>query len=381
VIGVSTSVGCRVNASDPPFPKYPAQSASAFLAGLGVNTHVGRPNSPYRDPAKVAAGASFLGLRNFRDGLNEDSRPAIEQLAARGFKFDLIAHSDLDAFMGQVRALAQAHPGSVAAIEGPNEVDGWPISHRDLKGYPAAAAFQTSLYQEARSDPSLQKVPVYNVTVSGTEPNKYDALGNLSKSADYANVHIYYGGGQPSYGWSLADQKFHWASWLAAGQRSAPGKPTVITEMGATVAPLTSRGVSEAVQAKQMLNALMNSARTGVAATYLYELVDDPKDPAGLDPESHFGLFNNDWTPKLSAKALHNFTRVLSDQARASPADGAFSYAVTGLPPTGAHVLFEEQRGLHDIVIWAEPDIWDELKHTEIGAEAHPVTLILPRPS
>ncbi|RAK60737.1 hypothetical protein DJ021_13425 [Phenylobacterium hankyongense] len=357
-----------------------AYDSSEFVGSLGVNTHVGWSKTPYGDLQKVAAGARYLGVHNLRDSLDASSYAGIDQLAGAGFKFDLESHSDLKTFMRQVGALAQAHPGFVAAIEGPNEVDGWPISYNGKSGYPAASAFQAALYAQVRADRLLRNVPVYNVTVSGLDARKYEALGDLSGATDYANVHIYYGGGQPSYGWSQADPTFHWNNWLAAGQIGAPGKPTVITETGASSAHLWGGGVDETTQAKQILNALMNSAKSGVAATYLYELVESRRGDA-TNSEAHYGLFRYDWTPKPAAVAVHNFTRILTDgSATGGFNPGALEYIVQGLPETGQHFLFQEQHGVYDLVVWAEPDVWNETTHTPIPAPTAQVTVSLAAP-
>ncbi|MDB5467148.1 MAG: repeat protein, partial [Phenylobacterium sp.] len=195
-----------------------AYDSSEFVGSLGVNTHVGWTKTPYGNLQKVAAGARYLGIHKLRDSVDASSYPGIDQLAGEGLRFDLWSHPDLSTFVRQVDALTQAHPGLMAAIEGPNEVDGWPIAYNGLSGYPAASAFQAALYAKVKADRLLSHVPVYNITVSGLDAGKYKALGNLSGSTDYANVHVYYGGGQPSYGWSQADTTFHWKNWLTAGQ-------------------------------------------------------------------------------------------------------------------------------------------------------------------
>jgi hypothetical protein len=357
-----------------------AYDSSEFVGSLGVNTHVGWTKTPYGNLQKVAAGAHYLGIHKLRDSVDALSYPGIDQLAGEGFTFDLWSHPDLSTFMRQVDALTQAHPGFVAAIEGPNEVDGWPISYNRLSGYRAASAFQAALYAKVKADRLLRHAPVYNVTVSGLDAGKYKALGDLSGSTDYANVHVYYGGGQPSYGWSQADTTFHWKNWLAAGQIDAPGKPTVITETGASSAYLWGGGVDETTQAKQILNSLMVSAKSGVAATYFYELVESQRGDA-TKSEAHYGLFRYDWTPKPAATALHNFTQILTNGSGSGGfTPGSLEYRVQGLPQTGQHFLFQERHGVYDLVVWAEPDVWNETTHTPIPSPAAQVTVSLGAP-
>lgn len=354
-----------------------AHSAAAFVASLGVNTHLGWQGTAYSDLRQVEAAADYIGVHTFRDTI--DSVPAIRQAAAAGIRFDLVAYPSQTSFLSEVGALAQAHPGAVAAIEGPNEVDGWPVTYQGVRGYAAAVAFQKALYRAVHADPLLAGTPVYNLTVSGVEAAKYAALGDLSAFCDYANVHIYYSSGQPMWGWSPGDPKFFWTSWLKAGQGSAPGKPPVVTEVGATT---WKGGVSEAVQAKQMLNALMDAASTGVAATYVYELADSRTDPGRGESEAHFGLFDRDWTPKPAARALHNLTRILTPRpgGGADRATAPLALSVEGVPEQGGRRLLQQRDGTYDLVVWAEPMIWNASLHAEVATPAAKVVVRLAEP-
>ncbi|HKR87489.1 MAG TPA: Ig-like domain-containing protein, partial [Phenylobacterium sp.] len=55
----------------------------------------------------------------------------------------------------------------------------------------------------------------------------------------------------------------------------------------------------------------------------------------------------------------------------------AVNYTISGLPSTGASVEFHEASGAHDIVVWAEPDIWNDATHQEITAPTSQVTVNL----
>ena len=89
----------------------------------------------------------------------------------------------------------------------------------------------------------------------------------MSGSVDYANAHAY-------VSTSLTPSSSI-AATLSAVMTAAPGKPVVITETGYTTQANTQYlGVNETVQAKSILNTLVDAYKAGVSATYLYELFD-----------------------------------------------------------------------------------------------------------
>ncbi|HVI30563.1 hypothetical protein [Phenylobacterium sp.] len=347
-------------------------SARKFLDGLGVNAHVSWPGHyPYSQTGKVIAALDYLGVRKLRDYINSSTLPVFERLAASGVRLNLLLNPKvgLDNYLGWARSLARNHPGSVAALEGPNEVDKWPVTFGRLEGFAAAVATQRALYAGAKSDPVLAKAPVYNLTISGISRSKSAALGDLSAHADYANVHPYYRAGQQSWGHSLRDTRYTLKNYLASARWTAPGRPVVLTETGSTTAVGSAIGVSEEIQARQILNSLMAAAAHQVAATYIYELVDS-HDAGPQDVESHYGLYRYDWTPKPAAMALHNLTRILGRGrgARAPRASPAPEYMLTGMPAAGRSLLFRLDDGTYAIVLWAEPDLWNEDASVPIAA-------------
>jgi hypothetical protein len=358
-----------------------AISAAAFRNTLGINTHLSWTNTPYADLAQVADQLNYLGIHNLRDDFRLDSPTydAVGTMMARGFKFDLISGGDMATFLGAVHKLQVAHPGGVIAIEGPNEVDGWAINHAGLTGYAAAIRYQRDLFSGARSDAALAKISVYNLTVAAVAASRN--LGDLSPYANYANVHLYYGAGQPAYGWSPHDSTYFWSSWIKSGRLAAPGRPIVVTETGASATPAWGGGVDDNTQARQILNSLMDAAKTGVSATYIYELVDGMNNgPA--DEKSHYGLFRWDGSPRPAAVAVHNLTHILGEGSDVGAyAGGALDYVIHGVPQWGGHMLFQEGDGSKDIVVWAEPDIWDETAKLAIAPPNTPITIDLATPA
>jgi Ca2+-binding RTX toxin-like protein len=97
------------------------------------------------------------------------------------------------------------------------------------------------------------------------------------------------------------------------------------------------------------------------------------------DHEQHFGLFNNDGSPKEAAVGLHDLTTILADTGAtaASFTAGTLAYTITNLPSSGNSLLLQKSNGSFDLAIWAEPEIWNLTTLQEITVAATPVTLSL----
>ena len=341
-----------------------------MIGTFGVNVHVSWPGiAPYSNTAQVMSGMNYLGLDNMRDQMNGATTGIYNTLASNGFHFDLLYNQNdsLSGYISQVHNLEAAHPGSVLSLEGPNEVNSWAAS---------AAVIQQNLYNAANADSLLANKPVYAATIAGLDQTAYSQL-KIAGYADDGNVHIYYGGGMPSYGASPSNLTWSWDNYRASGGWDVPNKPAVVTETGSPTMPSSADGVDEATSAKQILNSLMDAAKSGTPMTYLYELVDlQPYWPSD-NIQSHFGLFNADWSPKLSATAIHNFTTVLTDGGALNGAPGTLDYTIQGTPQWGGQMLLQEGDGTKDIVVWAEPDIWNTSTHTPIAAPNTPITIDL----
>ena len=347
---------------------YNASSASAFVDRIGVNVHVSWPGVyPYADTAKVISAMNYLGLQNMRDYMNADTVGIYNKLADAGFHFDLMYNQrdNLAGYVTQVHNLEVAHPGSVLTLEGVNEIN---------NNISSAIAWQKDIFTRVNADPVLANKPVIAPSLSGSDPAVYGQL-QVGAYSDYGNIHEYWGNGQPAYGWSPSDSTWWWSTWVKDGQISVPGKPVAVTETGISTAN-AGGGVDPTVQAKEILNAVMDAAKNGAPFTYLYELASS-QNAGPSDPESNFGLYNYDWTAKPAAVALHNFTSILTDGGDLSGPAGGLDYAIQGVPQWGGQMLFQEGDGSQDIVVWAEPDIWNEGSRTVVAAPNTPITIDL----
>lgn len=364
-------------ASTPPA----AERASDFLTSLGVDVHLdfwntsyGLPNGQGGNTALVASSLAYLGIHTIRIGIpTADTLVEMQTLAADGIKFDVLMPSASSTALlpSQISAI-DSLAGSVVAIEGPNETNlTTDFSWNNQTGDVAAASYQKALYTAVKADPTLSHTSVYNLTLGGVGLPAYQGLGDLSASTTDGNVHVYFQNGLPpastiQYALSLANA-------------STPTNPTVITETNYTSAPGIKGSVSLDVQARYDLDLLMDATKDGVQATFVYELLDEQTDPNQTNNEDHYGLFNADGSPKEAATAIHNLTSILADNTTAAGTfqTGALGYTVAGMPASGDSLVLEKSNGAFDIVLWAEPEIWNVATSTQIAAPIRQVTVTL----
>ncbi|WP_298872047.1 RHS repeat protein [uncultured Bradyrhizobium sp.] len=356
-------------------------SASGFINSIGVNTHAGFGWTDYNNLAMMGDDLKYLGVTHLRDAMatNPAAQPVVDGLAAAGYKFDFIVSSALPGqgstgLQNYVTALDKflaSHPGSISAIEGLNEANSQPFSYHGSSSLGAAAQFQSALYHAVKADGALSSIPVFNLSLAYNDPQGYNQLGNMAGSVDYANAHAYVSTGSTPAS-SLA-------ATLSAVETAAPGKPVVITETGYTTQANTQYlGVDETVQAKSILNTLVDAYKAGVSSTYLYELFDRNSSTSGTNPEDKYGLFHSDGTPKLAATAIHNLTTILADDGSGGhqPTD-PLNYTLSNMPASGSSMVLGKSNGAYELVVWAEPKLWNDATDTEISNPTQTVTVNL----
>lgn len=356
-------------------------SASGFINSIGVNTHAGFGWTAYNNLALMVDDLEYLGVTHLRDamGTSPAAQPVVEGLAAAGYKFDFLVSSalpqmgttGLQKYIASLEKFVASHPGSISAIEGLNEANHQPFSYNGSSSLTAAAQFQSALYQAVNANAALGSIPVYNLSLAYNDPQGYSQLGDMSGSVDFANAHAY-------VSTSLTTSSSISAT-LSAVMTAAPGKPVVITETGYTTQTNTHYlGVNETVQAKSILNTLVDAYKAGVSATYLYELFDRDSSAGNTNPEANFGLFNSDGTPKLAATAIHNLTTILADDGKGGlqPTD-PLNYSLSNMPATGNSMVLGKSNGAYELVVWAEPKLWNDATDTEVSNAAQTVTVNL----
>jgi hypothetical protein len=350
-----------VQASDP----VRAIPANAFIDTLGVVTHVNYTDGAYINVRNVADNLAWLGIHHVRDYTPGPSAPfsSYAYLAQRGVKFNFLVRSNIAESIEVAAKLNAAVPGSIAAIEGFNEIDNFPVPYRGLTGTPAGLAAQREIYARVRNTPELAGVPVYDLT-------GYDlkSVETRADSADYANQHAYpQNGNQPTY-------NVPGGAWLPAAINSVKKfqLPIVITEFGYFSMPQSGWymiGVDEASQAKGVLNGYMDAAAAGVKRLYVYELLDQKPDPQNKNAEMHFGLFRFDNSPKPVAYAIRNLTSVLNTgttRRATGAARNTLAYTLADMPASANGLLLQKKDGRFVLALWNETAIWDRATGTPV---------------
>ena len=176
-----------------------ATSANQFVESIGVNAHLAYSDSPYANTSQVVADLNYLGICAIRDQLYTTTLATtnINALATLGYKFDFEVTVESDStvniatFMQNLDSFQTKYPGSIAAIEGPNEVSIWMVSYNGVLSITSATEIQKQIYTAAKADPLLKNIPAHNVTIGSTDSSQFAQLGNLSNYTDYANSHAY----------------------------------------------------------------------------------------------------------------------------------------------------------------------------------------------
>ena len=335
-----------------------AMPAEDFLQTLAVVTHVSYTDGAYVNVHNVADDMAWLGIHHVRDYAPGSSIPfsSYVYLAQRGVKFNFLMGADFEKQIGQVATLNTEVPGSVAAIEGPNELNNFPVAYQGLTGAAAGLAVQRDLYARVHGMPELKDVPVYDAT--GFDPKSVETR---AKSADYANQHVYPQNGEQPL-WNANGDKWMLAA-IHLGQRFQ--LPLVITEFGYFSLPQAGwymLGVDEQTQAKGVLNGYMDAAAAGVKRLYVYELLDEKPDPTRKNDEMHYGLFRNDNSPKPVAYAIRNLTSILNANTtrRANAAArSTLAYTLSEMPVSANSLLLQKKDGRFLLVLWNETLIWN----------------------
>ncbi|MBV9561740.1 MAG: hypothetical protein JOY90_15020 [Bradyrhizobium sp.] len=361
--------------------------ASAFVKMIGICVHMPYTDGAYANLPNVLADLKFLGVRNVRDGIpgtdgvpSLQARDALKRMALEGIKFNMIFPSGLGAgaAINYLQILEKAVPGSVAYVEGYNEINNFAVSFDGATGPEAALNGQKALYHAIKADPALKAVPVIDLTgFDMVKDPKFTHGSSLAGLADVMNIHVYaQNGDQPE-------------RWIAPGKPSIYAAmkddlPKAITEFGYATRPESGWlviGVDERTQAKGILNGLLDAARAGFDVIYIYELLDEKADPENAELGFHFGLFTFDNRPKAAAKTIRNLTSLLAAD------DGGGTRAVAGaqavevvVEAPGAkepvHSLaLTKANGNPVAAVWREPPFWNRAEGKPLEAPPLQVTV------
>jgi len=345
-----------------------ASPANSFVDSVGVNTHMLYSDTPYGSRFdEVKQRLTELGVRHIREDLaaeRPDQYQRLNELAAVGIKSTLILGDPGNGSTGLEDLTATVKDrlaGAVDAVEGPNEYStrGGSNWRSDL------AAYQQSLYATVKGDPALASLPVIGPSIVHGDQA---ALGDISSSLDFGNMHSYPDGETPEANLS---------SQLSSAALNSGSKPVMATETGYNTAVNSSselKPVSEEAMATYIPRLFLEYFSRGVVRTYSYELLDESSEPAQTDPEAHFGLLRNDLSPKPAFDALRNTIDILSDPG-ASFSPEALEYTVGGDQTDLHQVLLQKQDGSFYLALWRAESVWDTAGHSSIQVPPTPVKL------
>lgn len=345
----------------------PPVRAADFVNSIGVVAPLANTNGADKADAVVSAFA-YLGLSNLRTGLTAGLLQAgsvADKLAKAGVHFDVLlgTQKPLADSLALLSGFAASHAGAISAVEGPNEINNWPVSYGGKTGLAAAVSFLDDAVLAMRANPLLPDIALYDLTGAPR------SAALAADAANYANIHPYPQDGSQPWDWLQPRIAAH-----AIG-----GKGMVISEAGyqTTLGTADWEGVDPATQAKLTLNLLADATLLGVSKTYLYQLF-DPAAAAGTS-QGGTGLYDAAFHPKPAATAIHNLTAILADDgsSAASFLPNKLDYAISGLPENGHSLLMQKADGTFELMIWAEPDIWDEAADKPIAVAPASVTVTL----
>ena len=336
----------------------PSLPLSSFQDSLGVNLHIEYTDGKYADASAVLQDLQYLGIHNVRDLVPEPALwlppgqglAAMHMLAANGIKWNLLAEPNqpLSTSMQQLDTLVQAQPGMVISVEGPNEINNYPVPPVPGEtNEQAAKDYQRQLYAAVHADSNLSGVPVLYFT--GGSPID---LGANPGMADFENTHPYPKNGVQPF--PVLQQEF------VNTFINPNSTPKMITETGYYTLPQSTNwgGVDEPAQAELIFNTYFDAALQGVRRTFVYQLLDAYADPQGTNNDDHFGFFHLDNSPKIVAVAMRHLADVLPPDAASSPVP--VQAAIQGLPSTGRALALTTSDGSIALFLWNEATVWDE---------------------
>ena len=352
-------------------PAIGAVGSETFLSSLGVVTHADQGFSP----SSYIAPLRYLGVHNIREGAGSVTGCILMHQEA-GIRVNLVG-ADVGALIAAAKNLAAAD--ALLSLEGPNEPNNFQITYNGRRGggtstWVPVAELQRDLYKAVKSDPALERYPVFSVSEAGAETDNVglqfltipQGAGTLlpdgTQYADYANPHNYVSGNSGRYednqAWQAADPilNSHWdglygeygRTWKQGFQGYSEAQlqtlPRVTTETGWD--SISNPG-GEKVQGVVLVNTYLAQFKRGWRYTFIYNLRDNE------GGTSNQGLFHVDWTPKLAATYIHNLTSILSDGTTVRD-PGKLNYSIANEPATVHDLLLQKGSGLFALIVWNE---------------------------
>lgn len=374
------------------------QSAASFVDSIGVNT------APSVMTTSEKTKLQELGIRHIRIGVRPTdtmTQDKVKELTQLGIKLTIVMDPRDLTTADQSVAIAKTFSGSVAAIEGPNELDNYPSLQYKGESFPKGLRlFQQELYQALKNDPSTAQLPLLSPSVAGID--NASVLGKVN--CDINNLHYYPKGDIP------ASPFFDNVAIPKIKVLCGDNKPITITESGYHNATNFYNysptdpwpGMPEAISAKYSSRLLLEYFNRGINRTFIYRLMDQAPNPQKNDRELHFGLLRHDGTPKPTFNIIRNMvsilnTPVVKSQLRSRKKIVAqqrnsrprmFMSARNNLPGLSLqgdlsnlhHTLLQESGNSFYLILWQEVESYSPSARQAISVPVRPIKVILNTP-
>jgi lysophospholipase L1-like esterase len=354
----------------------PKMTAAAFMDTEGVNV-TGGTQSYYL--SQNIEDVEYLGITNVRLSVDDpnqygfaaitdataDGGGSVQEYSDAGIRLDII-DGTLNGVVNPsyqltlYNELQAAHPGAINSIEGLNQINAYPVpafgGYTDDNGpdeLAAAEAYQSYIYGQITSDPTLAGVGVVGFT--GFDTDNFDGTAtNIAGSSEVAAgaatqdvTQIYPDNGLAAPDTvTLADAFSDLTSAQLAAE--ATDGQLVVTEEGfQTTLPAET-------QADDYLDAFLQNAQEGIAKTYVSSVDDGgPSVPDG----TYDNLFET-WDatqPTQAATAIHDMNAILAyGETGTVPNPTGVVYAVAGEMTGASDMAVTETNGDTAILLWNE---------------------------
>ena len=347
-----------------PAPPKPRPSAVVFLNSVGIDLHLAYGNTTYSRRQAVLDLLRELDVRHVHDAVPLESDGLVKGLRAiarRRIGVTLVTRLKFGP-QSVISAARRVVGARLDGLEGPNELD----LSRQQDWRPHLVSYLRRLHKAMAKD--RLRVPL--VGPSFFDESYYGRIPNLRYDA--ASLHPYPGGLPPED--PLAQQ-------VGRMRGFASGRPQWVTETGYHNALGALSGqppVSERAAATYLPRLLLAAFANGVRRTIIYELLDEKPDPAGLDPEQHFGLVRANLSPKPAFFAIRNLLSAVRSSPGSAPTPAPIP-SISSATPFDRVVLTRGDRS-RAIAIWRPVSVWNQKLRMPVNPGAVPATLVWSRP-
>ena len=352
----------------------PAFTTDDFIDRMGI--HAARPDAALLE----------LGIRHYRtvlknDATSEDQPAVLGQFYNRyGIRPTLLldwAKTGPPAEM--VRLVEQYHPGVIAAIEGPEDVNN-PygqaplLKYKGKTGVAGACDYLTDYYAALKAEPATRGIPVACFTMLDFVGNgERDAYG--LNSFDYENWQTFQGAKIPE--WRLEASMVKADSIVGVGHVT---KPLIASACGYNVAGRADRrAVDIRSQTRYIPMLYAEYFRHGLVRSYVFKLYN----------EEQYGWIGPEGVKRPVFYAVKTLIRLLKD-ATWNPwihdwdnkdfSPRALNFTLVGAPETVHTILLQKHTGQYTLLIWNEVSNYDKPHDKDIINAPVPVTLKLMAP-